>query len=53
MEYNDKNEVRVNKISASERKGIVKENAFQLYMIPTLLVVGILALLYFVFRKRK
>lgn len=53
MEYNDKNEVRVNKISAAERKGIVKENAFQLYMIPLLLVVGILVVLYFVFRKKK
>ena len=53
MEYNDKNEVRVNKISAADRKAIVKENSFQLYMIPFLLVSGILILLYFLFRKKK
>lgn len=53
MEYNNKNEVRVNKISAADRKGIVKENAFQLYIIPLLLVIGILLLLYFVFRNKK
>lgn len=53
MEYNDKNEVRVNKISAADRKEIVKKNAFQLYMIPLLLIVGILLMLYFIFRKKK
>lgn len=52
MEYNDQNEVRVNKVSAADRKSIVKENAFKLYMIPALLVAGILLLLYVAFRKK-
>jgi hypothetical protein len=53
MESNSKNEVRVNKISAAERKQIVKENAFSVYVMPLLLIGGIIVLLYFLFRKNK
>ncbi len=53
LEYNDKNEVRVNKVSATDRKGIVKENAFRLYLAPVIITVGILSLLYFLLRKKK
>lgn len=52
MEYNSKNEVRVNKISAAERKQIVKSNAIKLYVIPLLVTIGILLALYFLFRKK-
>ena len=53
LEYNDKNEVRVNKVSAKDRKGIVKENAFQLYLAPEIITVAIISLLYFSLRKKK
>jgi hypothetical protein len=53
LEYNSKNEVRVNKISAAERKEIVKENAFSVYIMPLLIISGVLLLLYFLFRKKK
>jgi hypothetical protein len=53
LEYNSKNEVRVNKISAAERKQIVKENAFTVYLMPLLIMSGIILLLYFLFRSKK
>jgi hypothetical protein len=53
LECNSKNEVRVNKISAAERKQIVKENAFKVYIMPLLIISGLLVLLYFIFRKKK
>jgi hypothetical protein len=53
MEYNSKNEVRLNKISAEERKEIIKENAFKVYGMPLILISGILLLLYFLFRRKK
>lgn len=53
LETNSKNEVRVNKISAAERKQIVKENRFTIYYMPLLIIAGILLLLYFLFRKKK
>ncbi|WP_407520737.1 hypothetical protein PDL71_10505 [Lacibacter sp. MH-610] len=52
LEYNSKNEVRVNKISAAERKQIVKDHAFEVYLIPLLIISGILVFLYFLFRKK-
>jgi hypothetical protein len=51
LEYNSKNEVRVNKISAADRKQIVIENAFVVYYMPLLIISGILVLLYFLFRR--
>lgn len=53
LEYNSKNEVRVNKISAEERKQIVKENAFTVYLMPLLIMSGLILLLYFLFRSKK
>jgi hypothetical protein len=53
LEYNSKNEVRVNKISAADRKQIIKEHAFEVYLMPLLIISGILLLLYFLFRKKK
>jgi hypothetical protein len=53
LEYNSKNEVRVNKISAAERKAIVKENAFSVYIMPLLIISGVLLVLYLFFRKKK
>ena len=52
LESNSKNEVRVNKISAAERKQIVKEHVFEVYIMPLLIISGILVLLYFLFRKK-
>lgn len=52
LEYNSKNEVRVNKISAADRKQIVKEHAFEVYLMPLLIISGITLLLYFLFRKK-
>jgi hypothetical protein len=53
LESNSKNEVRVNKISAEERKEIVKENTFKVYIMPLLIMSGLILLLYFLFRKKK
>ncbi len=53
LEYNSKNEVRVNKISAADRKQIVKDKALTVYYMPLLIIAGILFLLYFLFRKNK
>jgi hypothetical protein len=53
LESNSKNEVRVNKISAAERKQIVKEHVFEVYIMPLLIISGILVLIYFLFRIKK
>lgn len=53
LEYNTKNEVRVNKISKDDRKQIAKEHLFAVYIMPVLLVIGVLLGLYFLFRKKK
>jgi hypothetical protein len=52
MESNSNNEVRVNKISAAERKQIVKDNAFTVYIMPLIIISGVIVILYFLFRRR-
>jgi lipid-A-disaccharide synthase-like uncharacterized protein len=52
LEYNSRNEVRVNKISIEEQKKIVKDSAFTVYIMPLLIISGLLVLLYFLFRKK-
>ncbi|MFT3844124.1 MAG: hypothetical protein QM725_03660 [Lacibacter sp.] len=53
MEYNSKNEVRVNKISMEERRKIARENVFSVYIMPLLLMTGAILLVYLLFRKKK
>lgn len=53
LEANAKNEVRVNKISATERKQIVKDNSFSVYIMPLLIISGVLLILYFLFRRKQ
>lgn len=53
MEYNSKNEVRVNKISMAERKKIATEHTFSVYIMPFLLMAAVMLLVYFLFRKKK
>jgi hypothetical protein len=50
MENNAGNGVRVNKISMEERKQIVKEFAVWLYVIPLILIIGLLYFLYIIFK---
>ncbi len=53
MEYNTANEVRVNKISAEERKEIAAQSRWKMFYMPLLLTAAIVVLLYFLFRSKK
>lgn len=53
MEYNANNEVRINTISAEERKAIAANSRFSMFYMPLLLTAGIVVLLYFLFRSKK